>query len=343
MSNKLINKFDNYLLDNRIPIRSSIQLTYNCNFKCIHCYQTPIKNQPLLELSTKDWFLIIDKLKEKGCIYITFTGGEVFTRKDFLDIYLYAYNKNFKIHIISNGSLITNDAIDILSKFKPESISITLYGINNKTYNDFTRSHNSFDLVHNSILKLKTNGINLKIQVIANIVNENEINLIRNFAKKNKFNFHLYGKIRCYLDGNSYPKNLQVSPSDLINLYSTEEKLKLKQLLETPHIAWDNGIKKCKAGLTNTYIDPQGSMYLCNLSNKNKFSLLENSFEYCWDKILKERKSEIETKTYCSNCSNKGICGLCAPIFKNEYNNLYIQPKNECNFSAEFTQILLKG
>ncbi|WP_055668656.1 radical SAM protein [Desnuesiella massiliensis] len=342
MHSKLVNNFNNNLINNRIPIRTSIQLTHNCNFKCIHCYQTPIKNQ-FKELSTQEWFKIIDILKENGCIYLVFTGGEVFTRKDFLDIYTYAYNKNFKITIVSNGSLITHKIIDTLSKSKPESMAITLYGSNNKTYEDFTKVKNGFNLVSSSILELKKHNINIRIQAIANTINKTDIQSMRNFAKENEIHFHIFGKIRCYVDGNSCPKNLQLSPKELINVQSEEEHNAYRNLLKNPSITWNNGIKKCNAGLTNAYINPEGYLYLCNLNDGNKFSLLNYSFEYCWSKILKERKSQIEIRTYCSNCTNKGFCGLCAPVFKNEYGDISIPPKNECYFANETRKILLEG
>ena len=70
--------------DERKPIHAILKLTYQCNFRCVHCYQTPEKGiSPKQELNTKDWFKIIDMLKIQGIVTITFTGGEVLARCDF--------------------------------------------------------------------------------------------------------------------------------------------------------------------------------------------------------------------------------------------------------------------
>lgn len=110
------NNFLKVLNRRRFPIYANLQLTYKCNFKCLHCYQTPIKNLPKKELNIDEWMKIIDILKEQKTLLIHFTGGEVFTRKDFLDIYNYAYNNHFKIIISTNASLINDTIVDVFSE-----------------------------------------------------------------------------------------------------------------------------------------------------------------------------------------------------------------------------------
>lgn len=71
------------------------ELTPRCNFNCVHCYlhDHHVSN----ELPYNAIIQIIDILYEKEVLFITFTGGDIFTRKDFLDIYSYAKKKGFII------------------------------------------------------------------------------------------------------------------------------------------------------------------------------------------------------------------------------------------------------
>jgi MoaA/NifB/PqqE/SkfB family radical SAM enzyme len=85
------------------PLRVMFELTYRCNFKCPHCY-VPFKYRKCKELETKEVFAILDQLKDIGCFYLGFTGGEPFMRKDILDILWYAKKKGFEIIIYTNGS-----------------------------------------------------------------------------------------------------------------------------------------------------------------------------------------------------------------------------------------------
>ena len=64
------------------------ELTPRCNLNCVHCYLN--QHHASKELSYEEIIEIIDILYEKEVLFLTFTGGDVFVRKDFLDIYMYA-------------------------------------------------------------------------------------------------------------------------------------------------------------------------------------------------------------------------------------------------------------
>ena len=71
---------------------------------------------------------------------VCFTGGEIFARRDFLDIYTYAKKKGFIITLFTNGTLITPKIADYLAEWRPFAIEITLYGRTKETYERLTRS-----------------------------------------------------------------------------------------------------------------------------------------------------------------------------------------------------------
>ena len=91
------------------------ELTPKCNLNCVHCY---LHDHHCSEMLSYNKIIeIIDILYEKEVLFLTFTGGEIFTRKDFLDIYTYAKKKGFIIELYTNASLITEDIISALSKY----------------------------------------------------------------------------------------------------------------------------------------------------------------------------------------------------------------------------------
>ena len=67
-----------------IPLYAHVELTYTCNFRCIHCYLHT--NTDRKELSTKQIIQILDQLAEQGTLYLALTGGEILYRKDFYEI-----------------------------------------------------------------------------------------------------------------------------------------------------------------------------------------------------------------------------------------------------------------
>ena len=57
------------------------------------------------ELRTEEHFRLLDELADAGGLWLLFTGGEIFARPDFLEIYLYAKRKGFLITLFTNGTL----------------------------------------------------------------------------------------------------------------------------------------------------------------------------------------------------------------------------------------------
>jgi len=66
------------------PYRMDLALTYRCNNACAHCYNARSRNYP--ELSTQEWFSILDKLWALGIPHIVFTGGEPTLRDDLAEL-----------------------------------------------------------------------------------------------------------------------------------------------------------------------------------------------------------------------------------------------------------------
>jgi MoaA/NifB/PqqE/SkfB family radical SAM enzyme len=55
------------------------------------------------ELTYKEHCRVIDQITEAGCLWLLYTGGEIFARKDFLDIYIYAKKKGLLITLFTSG------------------------------------------------------------------------------------------------------------------------------------------------------------------------------------------------------------------------------------------------
>ena len=77
--------------ENNIPAWSMIELTYRCNLKCSHCYLPGGQSEKSgesgeRELTTGEVKKVLDQLAEEGCLFLAFTGGEIFLRKDVFEI-----------------------------------------------------------------------------------------------------------------------------------------------------------------------------------------------------------------------------------------------------------------
>ena len=70
------------------PYRMDLAVTYRCNNDCAHCYNARERDFP--ELTTEQWFKILDQLWELGVPHIIFTGGEATLRNDLPELIAHA-------------------------------------------------------------------------------------------------------------------------------------------------------------------------------------------------------------------------------------------------------------
>ena len=313
----LIKTLKQNIIKNRLPINANLFLTNKCNFKCLHCYVQSQKNMDDGSLSIIQWKKVLDILKQKGCISITFSGGEVLASDKFFDIYQYATCKNFHVTLITNISLLKPSHVELFKKNKPNNIIITIYGATNETYHKFCGVNGAWDRVSKNILLLKKLGINIQLQTVLNTVNYEELAKMKKFAEEQNLSFMVFRGINCEIDGNARPLQYQISVEQEIESFRImNDGAYFLQTADGNVKMWELGYKKCFAGIANCYIDCCGNMFLCNHVSEPKYNILDIGFDYAWDKIYELRQTEIEIANDCSRCDNKNFCGKCTPLFK---------------------------
>lgn len=306
-----------YIVAQRIPINATIFLTNKCNFRCLHCYVQSQKNDDEEALNVEQWKNILGVLKERGCLYITFTGGEALVSEKFYEVYSYAYDLNFRITLMTNISLLKNKHLELFKEKPPYCITVTLYGTSDNTYEEFCGVNNIWNTVKRNILLLKKNNIIFKIQTVLNRINYPDLVSMKEFADEYEIPFRVYRNMKCEIDGNSRPLQYQVSIQQEIESYEILGDIQdYLNAVEQNKAKWKEGYKRCFAGITNCYIDCKGNMFLCNQSCDERFSILKNGFDVAWRNIYEVRKREIEVYNECVKCNNKELCGKCAPTYR---------------------------
>ena len=128
----------------RAPLHASIEVTRRCPLTCAHCYNNlPMgdRDAQRAELTLDEHRRILDQIAEAGCFWLLLTGGEIFARPYFLDIYRHAKRRGFILTLFTNGILINERIADVLAEWRPFSIEITLYGRTRETYEQIGRAH----------------------------------------------------------------------------------------------------------------------------------------------------------------------------------------------------------
>ena len=122
-------------MENKLEVLA-VLLTNRCNLKCIYCGRNENKDISCAkqELTADEWINIFEDAKTVGLKKVNMTGGEIFCRKDVLEIIERTIDLGLDVSIETNGTVVTEEQIKYLSKFKNHlSISISLDGIRKET------------------------------------------------------------------------------------------------------------------------------------------------------------------------------------------------------------------
>ena len=122
-----------------VPINASLELLPLCNMNCDMCYirlnKSEMEKQGRL-LTGDEWLNIGKQMQKAGTLFVVITGGEPLLYPEFKKVYLGLKKLGMIITINTNGTLIDEKWADFFQKNLPRRINITLYGGNEKTYQD---------------------------------------------------------------------------------------------------------------------------------------------------------------------------------------------------------------
>ncbi len=302
----------NRTLKERIPIDGVMELTRRCNLKCTHCYA--VHDPSKKELTYKQICHILDEITKAGCLWMTFTGGEVLLRDDFLDIYTHAKKQGMIIVILTNGTLITPRIADYFRKYPPYLLEITLNGVTKDTYEAVTGVSGSFKRCLEGIHLLIRRNIPLNLKTTVTTLNMNELWQIKNYVERLGINFRFDALLHPAVNGSKRPCKFRISPEKVVEFDLTDEKRNnsWKEFYQkcTPPSRSDT-IYACGAGINSFHINPYGELSLCDLS-PDHYNLCEGSFIEGWRNFICEiRRQKRKKESECTRCSLFSICNPC--------------------------------
>lgn len=301
----------------RHPHVGGIELTPYCNLRCVHCYLQDQINESLL--STEEIKKILDMLCTAGVLFLYFTGGEIFTRPDFLDIYVYAKKKGFIIELLTNGTLIDNKVIEIFNKYPPASVSISMYGKDEDSYYRVTKQKGMYKRVINTFELLSTNSIHFEIKYIGMKENQDDFFAVQEIARKYDAKFSYSMELFPTLKGNDCTKTHMISLEKILeiekNIPGKIEEYNHLFEIKNPFADKDNvPLYLCDMAISNFLIDYQGYLNPCHKCRIKKWNLLENDFETAWDDYKSLLKLKASKENKCLKCKYLMMCSPCVIV-----------------------------
>ncbi len=320
---KVSEEIFNITFQKRIPLYTTIEITYKCNLNCIHCY-LPEYYKTKKTMTTEKIKNVIKQIKNLGGLYIVFTGGEPLIREDIFDLIKYAKGLNFVVLLFTNGTLIDEKVAQKLKFSGVDKVEISFYG-REIVHNSITLKNDSYKKVVCAIRYLKKEGINTAIKCPIMEINYDEYVYLQEFAKNNcletKFDFVLVPKN----DGDSTPQKYMISQKKIKDFL---QKIKFNHKKSLDLIS--NLI--CSAGRNIVGITADGKVYPCLQFSYKIGDLNNQTFKQIWfsKKFEQLNKQNIDNYVECKSCDLVSVCNRCPGVAYVETKNFYM-----CSFTAK--------
>jgi radical SAM protein with 4Fe4S-binding SPASM domain len=306
----------------RFPSNVSIEVTRRCPLTCAHCYN----NLPMGDVEARNseptyeqLCRMMDEMAEAGTLWVLFTGGEIFARKDFLDIYTYAKRKGFIITLFTNGTLITTEIADYLAEWRPFAIEITLYGHTKETYEALTGVAGSWEKCRRGVDLLLERGLPLTLKTVAVTINRHEIFDMKQYAEERGCDFRYDLLMSPRIDCSKSPLAVRLTPEEVVEVEMLDDRRahdwqQFAEKFGGPVHTGENsgGIYACGGGYNDFAIHSDGGMSICISSRQDTYDLKNGNFREGWDDFLGAvRAKPMTMQTKCVACGIKGMCSMC--------------------------------
>ncbi len=297
-------------------IKAQMEVTYRCNLHCKHCYTDPY-NSPAhfpKELSFSEITRILDEMAAYGILWLNFTGGEVFARKDFLDIYDYAYGKGFILTIYTNGTVFTEPILERLKKNPPFYIDISCHSVNEAAFDDFTQVKGSFQKFLQGLALLKSSGLPFRMKTKAMNWNQYEIPAIRKFTESLGLSFGFTTSLSPRLNGDASSLDLRLSPEAIRELETRQDiwETDSESCIEKSGVLSDNvpnKLYRCLCATNHIHISAWGELGTCVFEYESRVSLKLHSLPHAIEKVFtKVRALEYQAGSPCGTCRIFSFC-----------------------------------
>ena len=329
----LSNYINSVGVKNGIPVSGTFELTRRCNFRCAMCYVHSEENHEN-ELSADDWLKIAGEARDRGMIFLLLTGGEPFLRDDFTQIYSSLAEMGFVISVNTNGSLYRDGVRDLLLKYPPMRLNVSLYGLTDETCASLCGVR-TCGTVAGSIRQMKTDGQRVRINYSPVTANVGEMELVAGFVRSIgvpvRFAPYVFPHTRSSMNDDA-----RLSPERAAEAAAKWRKINGFSVPEDDaddECAIKGRNVVCRAGRSAFWITWDGRMLPCGTMNVEGFSLRNMPFSEAWERTV-DFTGAVLLPEECSECGMRGRCPVCASACLAETGRFDGRPEYLCRMTG---------
>jgi AdoMet-dependent heme synthase len=301
-------------LDRDVPLSVQLDLTYRCNERCIHCY---LDHDDHGEMTTAEIRGLLDQLAEAGVFFLTLSGGEVFMRRDFLDIVEYARSLMFCVKIKTNAFMIREKEAKRLRDLMVQDVQVSIYSHRPEVHDAITLLPGSLKRTIEGIRQLRAQGVNVVVANVLMMQNLSDSAQVKELAGELGAGFTIDPTITPGMDGDRSTLRLGIGMPELHEVFRDSDLVGDVDQFCAPPPAVNQEVMRelpCSAGHTACYISPYGELFPCVQFPLPSGNVRSQKFIDIWRHSA--QLNEVRTITLadlpvCSGCIHVGACSRC--------------------------------
>jgi radical SAM protein with 4Fe4S-binding SPASM domain len=293
----------------RTPESATIELTYGCNLRCVHCYNPTHRVLPQ-ELTTAEFFSILQQVADLGVLRLSFTGGEAFTRPDAFEIFREGRRLGFVLYLISNATRITDAVGEQVQAVGFDCVNVSIYGATKPTYEAVTGVQGSYEAFLRGLSALASRRIPVLARMPVMTLNAGEVGEAKALIEHFGFRFQYCLEIHPRTDGNSGPLAYRLAAGEKARI---EERFRgfggHDDAMVDDSCSAHGEFIDCACGRTQFAITPYGEMNLCVAFPIPKYDLRKGTVKEGWE-VLKRTvdRARPNHRYECPSCDLRKYC-----------------------------------
>lgn len=311
-----------------IPISGTFELTPRCNFNCRMCYvhlrpdEIPRMGR---EMTAAEWLRIAKEAKEAGTVWLCVTGGEPLLHPEFPVIWRELSQMGFFITLQTNASLIRGETAELLAKYPPKGVKVTLYGTSDETYEQVCRIKNGFSQVDEGLKTLWE--LKIPTSLVSTVIRQNLDDLPRMayYARSHGLPWSFTGGIKPSLRGaESGAREVRVTEN---NDRALREQV--AHYVQKPLNPERKPCTYCKDYRLGYWVVWNGEMRFCSFLDEPRIPVRELPFREAWQQLL-EYEDGLDWPVECKSCEARTACFKCIGQLAAESGSIRQTPPDFC-------------
>jgi AdoMet-dependent heme synthase len=327
-----------------IPLSVHIDLTMRCNERCLHCYRV-VEQRP--ELTTNELTALLDDVARAGTLYLTFSGGEVFLRKDLFELLEHARRRHFDVRLKSNALLITPAKAARLRTLAVRQVDISVYSADPAVHDWVTKIPGSLERSLEGAAMLRAAGVTVKLNCPLMKQNVGQYKQLRALAERLGVLCGFDPMITAKNDGDRSPIALRITRKELREVLQDPT---LNAQCGKPGPAalgpdWkrsDLDDVPCGASHNACYISAYGDVMPCVAMPIACGNVRDEPFAEIWHRspeMVRVRSIRIRDLHTCSSCAASAFCTRCPGQALVETGDLYGPSPANCEHALVAAQV----